>query len=512
VPNQDVAATWEYHDGTKHTYESVWRGPRTLDWPNQPIPYKIYTTLEPIPLPRDFPPSALPALDAIAGDADAADSERVPDLAAVARLCYFANGVTKHLRTFAGEMAFRAASCTGALYHIELYFACADLRDLAAGLYHYGAHDHALRLLRAGDFRAVLVEATGGEPATAAAPLVFACTSTFWRNAWKYRARAYRHVYWDSGTILANFLAEATALRLPARIVLGFADAAVNELLDVDPAREAAVSLVPVGRGGPPPPPAPPRPPLGLPTERLSPREIDYPAIRAMHTASSLASGAEAAAWRGAPPLQPLPPPAGPLVPLRPLPPDAEPRDPIETVILRRGSSRRFRREPIGFEQLSTLLARTTRPLPLDCADAATSPLSTPYLIVNAVDGLAAGSYVFHADRAALEQLRAGDFRDVAGDLDLGQELAADAAVNVYFLTDLRPLLARFGNRGYRAAQLGAAITAGKLYLAAYALGLGATGLTFFDDAVTAFFSPHAAGKSVLFLLAVGHPARRAPG
>src|SRR5581483_3107625 len=112
----------------------------------------------------------------------------------------------------------------------------------------------------------------------------------------------------------------------------------------------------------------------------------------------------------------------------------------------------------------------------------------------------------------ALEQLRAGDFRDVAGDLDLGQELAADAAVNVYFLTDLRPLLARFGNRGYRAAQLGAAITAGKLYLAAYALGLGATGLTFFDDAVTAFFSPHAAGKSVLFLLAVGHPARRAPG
>jgi SagB-type dehydrogenase family enzyme len=181
-------------------------------------------------------------------------------------------------------------------------------------------------------------------------------------------------------------------------------------------------------------------------------------------------------------------------------------------VIVRRGSSRRFGREPIGFEQLSTLLARTTQPLPLDCADATTSPLSTPYLIVNAVDGLAAGSYVFHADRGALEQLRAGNFRDVAGDLDLGQELAADAAVNVYFLADLRPLLARFGNRGYRAAQLGAAITAGKLYLAAYALGLGATGLTFFDDAVTDFFSPHAAGQSVLFLLAAGHPARKAPG
>jgi nitroreductase len=83
--------------------------------------------------------------------------------------------------------------------------------------------------------------------------------------------------------------------------------------------------------------------------------------------------------------------------------------------------------------------------------------------------------------------------------------------VNVYFLCDLEPVLARFGNRGYRAAQLEAAITAGRLYLAAYALRLGATGLTFFDDDVTAFFSPHAAGKSVMFLIALGHPLRGGP-
>jgi hypothetical protein len=64
------------------------------------------------------------------------------------------------------------------------------------------------------------------------------------------------------------------------------------------------------------------------------------------------------------------------------------------------------------------------------------------------------------------------------------------------------------GERGYRAAQLAAAVGGGRVYLAAYALGLGATGLTFYDDAVTAFFSPHAAGKAVMFLVAVG---RRLP-
>ena len=49
----------------------------------------------------------------------------------------------------------------------------------------------------------------------------------------------------------------------------------------------------------------------------------------------------------------------------------------------------------------------------------------------------------------------------------------------------------------------------GKVYLAAYALGCGATGLTFLDDDVTDFFSPDAAGKAVMFLIAVGRPARR---
>jgi nitroreductase len=81
--------------------------------------------------------------------------------------------------------------------------------------------------------------------------------------------------------------------------------------------------------------------------------------------------------------------------------------------------------------------------------------------------------------------------------------------VNIFFLAHLRPILERFGNRGYRAAQLEAGLMGGKLYLAAYAQGLGATGLTFFDDDVTAFFSPHAEGKSVMFLVALGRSAKQ---
>ena len=108
-----------------------------------------------------------------------------------------------------------------------------------------------------------------------------------------------------------------------------------------------------------------------------------------------------------------------------------------------------------------------------------------------------------------LESIRLGEFRCEAGQLALNQALGADASVNVFFLVDLESILGRLGNRGYRAAQIEASITAGRFYLGAYALGLGATGLTFHDDAVTDFFSPHAQSKSAMFLVAVGRRARR---
>jgi SagB-type dehydrogenase family enzyme len=188
-------------------------------------------------------------------------------------------------------------------------------------------------------------------------------------------------------------------------------------------------------------------------------------------------------------------------------------------VIVRRGSTRKFAREAIGFQDLSTLLERSLRGIDFDFASLQERPapesarlsLTVPYLIVNAVEGLGPGAYVYHTDLESLELLKAGDFRDAAGYLALHQDLAADASLNIYFLADLQEALERFGNRGYRAAQLEAAICAGRLYLAAYALGLGASGLTFFDDAVTEFFSPHAEGMSVMFLIAIGKKWKRKP-
>ncbi|MCH7998836.1 MAG: SagB/ThcOx family dehydrogenase [Chloroflexi bacterium] len=508
--NRDVEATWEYHEGTKHSFQSLRSSRHLLDYENQPLPFKIYSGLEPIPLPRELEPSGVPALEALAASPAEAEGKRPLDLKLLARLLHYSAGVTKRIRYPKGEMLFRAASCTGALYHIDLYLVCEDLPDLEAGVYHFGAHDFALRQLRRGDFRGELVRATAGESAVASAPATLICSSTFWRNSWKYQARAYRHCFWDSGTILANLLAVGNANQIPLKLVTSFVDEPVNRLLDLDASREVALQLVPVGRD----PADEIGPPLAVDVLDLevapySRREESYPAMVAMHSASSLLDPGEISDLWGKPPTLVNSAPTGPMFPLVLTPETALPEDTLEETILRRGSSRRFRRAAITFEQLSNMLDRATRGIAADFLDGSAGTLNQLYLIVNDVEDLPQGSYVFHRDRDELEQLAQGDFRVQAGHLDLGQPLAADASVNVYILTDLKSVLDRYGNRGYRMAQVEASIMGGRIYLGAYAQRLGATGLTFFDDEVTEFFSPHAEGKSVMFLVAVGRRARR---
>jgi SagB-type dehydrogenase family enzyme len=524
--NDNTEGALNYHEVTKHSYTSVRSNPHFLDFSNQPLPFKIYPALEPTRLPSEMRQTGVAALSAIAGSVPS-QPNTAPDLEAVAQLLYLSAGITRQRKYAGSEIYFRAAACTGALYEVELYLVCGGLRDLQAGVYHFAPAEFGLRRLRAGDYRGIMVEATGGEPAIARAPLIAVCTCTYWRNAWKYQARTYRHFGWDNGTLLANLLAVATALGLPAKVVCGFVDSTVNRLLDVDSQREVAFSLVALGHeSGPSAPAAPvsqpvPRAPadilpLGFETVPLSRDEIDYPLMREMHAASSLDSAEEVAAWRGRTQTLPAvtansPSAAGPAVELQPLSDAEMPRDPIEQVILRRGSSRRFARTPIGFTQLSTMLDRATRGVSADFLSPFGSQLNDLYLIVHAVDDLESGSYFFNRDRAMLERLQQGNFRTQAGYLGLEQQLPADAAVDIFFLADLRTILQRFGNRGYNAVQLEAGILGGKLYLAAYAQRLGATGLTFYDDDVTRFFSPHAEGKSAIFLVALGHSAKRQP-
>src|SRR5207248_1885685 len=105
-----------------------------------------------------------------------------------------------------------------------------------------------------------------------------------------------------------------------------------------------------------------------------------------IHAASSHLSPEEVVAWREKSPIATIKGPPGKLVPLQPLEEAELPGDPIDRVILRRGSTRQFAREPITFAQLSTLLDRTTRGVAADFLQPFGAQLNHLHLIVHAVE------------------------------------------------------------------------------------------------------------------------------
>src|SRR5256885_5048577 len=144
----NAEAAQAYHDATKPSYASVRTNAHSLDFANQPLPFKIYATLEPVRLPAEVRHTGVAALSAIA-EIVPPQTNAAPDLEAVAQLLYLSAGITRHRKYPGGEIYFRAAARTGALYEIELYLICGELANLEAGVYYFAAAEVGLRKLRA---------------------------------------------------------------------------------------------------------------------------------------------------------------------------------------------------------------------------------------------------------------------------------------------------------------------------------------------------------------------------
>lgn len=506
-----IEEAWRYHNGTKHSYMSVRTNPHYLDWGNQPSPYKIYQDTKSISLPRNFPALKMPMIEAMSTIVEGSQIKSIPSLADLANILFHSAGVIKK-RSFPGgvKIDFRAAACAGALYPIEIYVVCKDLPDLEAGVYHFSPRDFTLKELRKGDWCGVLLNASGDEQSVSEAPVILVYTAITWRSSWKYQSRSYRYHFWDAGTIIANTLAVSAPSGIPTKIIAGFIDREVNDLLGIDGESELSLCLVPVGKSKAPSPLLPDEMPiLNVKSLPLSEEEVDYPLIPRMHSASALETKEEVINWRGTTPHFETPKPEGRLFYLEEIATEEVPHDTVQEVILRRGSTRMFSHHSMTFSQLSVILFRATRGVRADFLEHVVASLNDMYVIINAVDELPSGSYFFHRDAKALELLRKGSFREASGYLTLEQFLGRDASAVVFFMSDLNHVLERFGNRGYRAVQLESGIMGGRLYLGAYALNLGATGLTFYDEDVTEFFSPHAKGKSAIFVVALGVPAHK---
>jgi SagB-type dehydrogenase family enzyme len=108
-----------------------------------------------------------------------------------------------------------------------------------------------------------------------------------------------------------------------------------------------------------------------------------------------------------------------------------------------------------------------------------------------------------------LEQIESGDQRVVAAGLSLGQDLAGNSCVTFSMIADLDRKAKAYGDRGYRYAHFEAGAIGHRMYLAAEALGLQATGIgPFFDDEVNRYLQLGPEQGQVIYHFAIGHAIR----
>ncbi|WP_243359556.1 SagB family peptide dehydrogenase [Fundidesulfovibrio terrae] len=487
-----VIGARKYHFGVSHRRGRL--SGMGLDWTNQPSLFKVYSGLDFIDLPRqaDLPEVSLwSAMQPGATGALGAEG--------LSAVLFHAAGLTRSNAQRGGEFFYRACPSAGALYPCEIYLAWPGGDGLDAGVFHYDVARHGLTPLRTGfpDPKSLgLPERTAVQ-----GEAVFFVTGIFFRNAWKYRARAYRYLNLDAGHVVEGLALGLGAYRTAHAVETDFDDAAVARLLGVDPSREGCLSAVRFSAhaGGQASGPGPL--PEGVSgASRCALADTVPEEVLAVHEACARLERAQAAApavehsrlgrgliWHGLPGL----------------PPPPERKHLFEAMSTRR-SRRAYANTPLAGGVVSRLLLSLSGPLGHPAGHGAEDACLVGLLAGEPVQLLTGFSMLDrHGQRSGLR--RDGNIVPVMAGICLDQLWMRDAAMHVLFFVDFTELELCLGDRGYRSSLQAAGRLGHRLYLAAESLGLGACGVgAFFDaEAADVLGLPEQAGMTYVVSLGV---------
>ena len=304
-----------------------------------------------------------------------------------------------------------------------------------------------------------------GPPARGRAPLVV--TGVPWRTGWRYAERGLRHVYWDAGTMLAQTLALAGSAGRPR---------AVDALLRCRghaPGRRRRHPRVPAGAGRPWPRRAAIRPSGKAAAGAVDAAPTEFPLVtRTQHAGDGARLG--------------------------------EPWDSLAARSRRRHSDppRMIRRDPAprfdaqdGSGRLDA--SRSLSLAPALCGQSRPSFRRSPRRRGGRARPLS----------LARSSARAAAW--IAARRGLPGLLRAGALPRRLLRRDGRHRPRGLDDCGYREAQINAGIVEGRLHLAAFALGIGASGMTILDRGLEDLLGEPMAG---LLFTCVGVPEYHAEG
>lgn len=474
----NAQSIFDYHLETSHNRGNLLG--RSLDWGDQPVPFKLYRGIHTVPMPQEFSLPDIP-LDKAMAARSLMDGD-IPTI--LGAICNLACGITQVQKHSQGKVFhFRSVASAGALYPTELYVALQNVTGLNDGLYHYCPLEHTMSHLKAGQVFSALA---GSEPI-----IRFYLTSIFHRSAWKYGPRAYRYCLLDAGHMAENLLLAARIHGFPARLDYDFSDTEINDFLCIDPALEGCVAQVHGLGCSPETQIFDTVPPKSCNLDAFSQSAAKSTAPEGLLNAHTLCSvTGSRPAFQTTDSGQETTPLHLAVIPAS-----------TSSTIHRRRSKRNFIPATARTRDLVDILRTLCHDMEPD----------NPYgeaiqvgFIANENSGLPPGHHHLNRATNSTTLLRAGQFTGMASRVCLDQSWLENAALHVVFTADIRALEAQCGPRAYRYAHLEAGRMGQRVYLGATAKNMGACGIGAFFDQEAATLLDLPEGHALLYLVAAG--------
>ena len=231
-----------FQQETKYIRGKLSGGP--LIWSAKPKTYKTYPASPKIKLDKPEVKGGMPLWEAIQIRQSIRNYKNTPlEKSHLSQLLWATQGISREAMDF----EFRTAPSAGALYPVETYLILNNVEGIEPGVYHYNVKNHQLDQLKRGDFRMDIARAALDQDMAYSANVIFVWTALFERSKWKYKQRAYRYVYLDTGHIAENLALAAVALGLGTCQIGALYDDEVNELIDIDGEEESILYMSTVG-------------------------------------------------------------------------------------------------------------------------------------------------------------------------------------------------------------------------------------------------------------------------
>ncbi|NLF96786.1 MAG: SagB/ThcOx family dehydrogenase [Candidatus Riflebacteria bacterium] len=166
--------------------------------------------------------------------------EKPPGINEISQLLWAAQGITGK------NYPFRTAPSAGATYPLETYLMAGNVTGLESGVYHYDIASHSLKLIKRGDHRAALCNASVGQKHVKEAPITIILTAIFQRTTNRYGSRGIKYTYMEAGHVGQNICLQAEALDMGSVPVGAIDEDQIATILGISRA-ETPLYIFPVG-------------------------------------------------------------------------------------------------------------------------------------------------------------------------------------------------------------------------------------------------------------------------